>query len=72
LLLLGCFVIGARGPMRPDWGQGGRGGSVIPRGLRRATQDERTGSVRTSLLLFAIGIAFVVVGSLLDPDRRAF
>ncbi len=72
MLLLGCFVVGARGPFRPDWGQGRRGGSVIPRGVRHASPDERTGAIRSSLLLFAIGIAFVVVGSLLDPDRRAF
>ena len=71
-LLVGCFVVGARGPLRPDWGEKGRGGSVIPRGVRRAEPAERTGAVRTSLLLFAIGILFVVIGSLLDPDRRAF
>jgi len=72
VLLVGCFVVGARGPLRPEWGSGGRAGGFIPRGVRRASQDERAGSVRTSVLLFAIGIAFILVGSLLDPDRRAF
>jgi len=40
--------------------------------VRRASQGERTGAVRTSVLLFVLGIAFVLVGSLVDPDRRAF
>jgi hypothetical protein len=71
-LLVGCFVVGARGPLRPDWGDKGRGGSLIPKGVRRADPAERTGAVRTSLLLFAIGVAFIVIGSLVDPDRRAF
>jgi hypothetical protein len=67
-LLVGCFVVGARGPLRPDWG----GGSLIPRGVRRASDEERSDAVRTSVLLFAAALVLIVIGSLVDPDRRAF
>jgi hypothetical protein len=68
LLLVGCVVTGIRGPLRPEWGSG----SFIPKGVRRASADERSESVRLSLLLFTAGIVLIVVGSLVDPSRRAF
>jgi hypothetical protein len=72
VFLVGCFVVGARGPLRGS----GRGGENVPllgaRNLRRATADERTESSRTALLLFVLGLTLVVLGSLLDPAHRAF
>jgi hypothetical protein len=72
VFLVGCFVVGARGPLR---GSGERGESVPivgARRLRRATSDERTESSRTAVLLFVLGLTLVVLGSLLDPAHRAF
>ena len=72
VFLVGCFVVGARGPLRGS----GRGGENVPllgaRNLRRATADERTESSRTAVLLFVLGLTLVVLGSLLDPAHRAF
>lgn len=72
VFLVGCFVVGARGPLRGS----GRGGESVPvvgaRRLRRATADERTESSRTAILLFVLGLTLVVLGSLLDPAHRAF
>ncbi|HZT91727.1 MAG TPA: hypothetical protein VFA05_06800 [Gaiellaceae bacterium] len=72
-VLVGSFVMGSRGPLRPEWGEGGRpSGAILPRAVRRATPEERTESVRVSLLLFALGIGLVLVGALVDPTRRFF
>ncbi len=72
LLLVGCFVTGARGPLR---GQG-NAGETVPlfgaRRVRRATTDERTEASRTSILLFIMGLTLIVLGSLIDPTHKAF
>ena len=70
--LLGCFVMGARGPLR---GAGASGESTPLLGakkVRRATSDERTEATRTALLLFALGLVLVVIGSVIDPAHKAF
>ena len=72
LLLLGCFVVGARGPLR---GQGSAGETVPvvgARRVRRATVDERTEASRTAILLFVLGLTLIVLGSLIDPAHTAF
>ena len=72
LFLVGCFVTGARGPLR---GQGSAGESVPllgARRIRRATSDERIESSHTAILLFVLGLSLIVLGSLVDPAHRAF
>ena len=74
-ILVGSFVFGVRGPLRPDWGvdaqaQPKRG--IIPRAIRRASPDERVESKRSSIALFALGVVFVLIGSAFDPARRPF
>jgi hypothetical protein len=78
-VLVGCFVLGLRGPLRADWGDGAqpemplpRRGVVMPRRVRKATPDERTESKRNSLALFALGIVLIVIAASFDPKRRAF
>jgi hypothetical protein len=72
ILLVGCFIFGARGPMRGE-SREGEGTSLIgARKVRRATPDERSEATRTALLLFALGISLVVIGSLLDPAHSTF
>lgn len=72
VFLVGCFVVGARGPLRGS-GQSGESAPLLgARRLRRATADERTESSRTSILLFVLGLTLVVLGSLVDPAHSAF
>jgi hypothetical protein len=72
VLFLGCFVVGARGPLRGV----NREGETVPlmgaRSVRRASSDERSEAARTSILLFALGLTLVVLGALLDPAHKTF
>jgi hypothetical protein len=72
VFLVGCFVVGARGPLRGS----GRGGESVPllgaRRVRRASSEERSEASRTAVLLFVLGLTLIVLGSLLDPAHRAF
>lgn len=72
MLLTGCFVVGARGPLRGV----SREGETVPlagaRGVRRATGDERSESSRTAILLFVLGLSLVLIGSLIDPAHKPF
>lgn len=83
--LLGCFVLGARGPLRRDTGDDDTEPLVVPptifsagrgplrrRKMRKATPEERRESRLTSLGLFALGLALVLIGSAVDPTRRGF
>lgn len=69
---LGCFVAGARGPLRGV----SRSGETVPilgaRGVRRASVDERSEAARTSILLFVLGLTLVVLGALIDPVHKTF
>jgi hypothetical protein len=66
-LLVGCFVMGARGPLRGVSRTGETTGAIGARSIRRATEEERTDATRTSLLLFGLAIVVIVVASLIDP-----
>ncbi|MGN6799590.1 MAG: hypothetical protein ACTHKS_15725 [Gaiellaceae bacterium] len=70
--LLGCFVMGARGPLRGQGASGENAPLIGARKVRRATSDERTESTRTALLLFGLGLVLVVIGSVIDPAHKAF
>jgi hypothetical protein len=72
VLLVGCFVVGARGPLRGVSREGDTSGLIGARRVRRASDDERSESTRTALLLFAFGLSLVIVGSLIDPARSTF
>jgi hypothetical protein len=71
-LLVGCFVTGARGPLRGESRSGEVVGVVGARRIRRATGDERSEAARTSILLFVLGLALIVLGALFDPAHRSF
>jgi hypothetical protein len=87
-VLIGSFILGLRGPMRPDWGEaeasadmpvpmpsgGGLGslGGLMPRAIRRTSLDERTDARRNSIALFALGLVLVLIGAGFDPSRHAF
>jgi hypothetical protein len=71
-ILVGCFVVGVRGPLRGV----SRTGETVPlvgaRGVRRATGEERLEASKMAVLLFVLGLSFVVLGSILDPVHRTF
>jgi hypothetical protein len=77
-VLVGSFVIGVRGPLRPEWGEDQDGQivnpnrGILPRSVRRATADERTESRRNSLGLFVFGMTLVLIGAGFDPTRHVF
>jgi hypothetical protein len=85
-VLIGSFVFGLRGPVRgelestpeaeptemPVPRAAGLGGFVMPRRVRRATQDERTDARHNSIALFALGIVLILIGSGFDPSRHPF
>jgi hypothetical protein len=76
-VLIGSFIIGVRGPLRPEWAEGHDGAmpatrGFFPRSVRRATPDERSESKRNSFGLFVFGIALVLIGSGFDPTRHPF
>jgi hypothetical protein len=72
VLLVGCFLFGARGPLRGMSKTGETVSMLGARGVRRATGEERSEATRTALLLFAAGIVVILLGSLIDPNHRTF
>lgn len=70
--LVGCFVVGARGPLRGVSREGDTVPLVGAHGVRRATGDERLDATKTAILLFVLGLSLVVIGSLFDPAHRTF
>lgn len=76
-VLIVSFVIGVRGPLRPEWEQEKEGHipatrGILPRSVRRATPDERSESKRNSVGLFLFGLALVLIGAGFDPTRHFF
>jgi hypothetical protein len=71
-VLVGCFVVGARGPIRPEWGDDRRGSAFLPRGVRKASAEERIEGRKLSVFLFALGLVFVILGTAIDPAHRLF
>jgi hypothetical protein len=71
-LLVGCFVMGARGPLRGVGASGETTGALGARGVRRATSEERSDAARTSLLLFGLAIGAIVIAALIDPAHPVF
>jgi len=70
--LVGCFVVGARGPLRGVSREGDTVPLIGARGIRRATGDERLDATRTAILLFVLGLSYVVLGGLFDPAHKIF
>jgi hypothetical protein len=74
-VLIASFVVGVRGPLRPQWDEGKEGAisptrGIFPTSVRRATSDERSDSKRNSFGFFLFGIALVFIGAGFDPTRH--
>lgn len=65
LICLFGFAGGLRGSVRPV-----RGGGVLPRGARRATQDEVNDAMASSVLLIGLGLLVFLAGIIIDPHAR--
>jgi hypothetical protein len=72
-ILIASFGMGVRGPMRAEWGEeGARGLIPLPRGVRRASGEERSDAKRNSVGLFLLGMTFLLIGIGFDPSRHFF
>jgi hypothetical protein len=82
-ILLCCLALGVRGPLRADRSAEAEDpvmstplwSSLRPSGrrsVRKATVEERKTARRESLGLFVLGLLIVLLGTALDPTRRAF
>ena len=81
-VLVGCFVVGVRGPLRSEPTEE-QDDTTLPappgmfrfrgtRRLRKATSEERHEGKRMSLGLFGLGVAVLLLAAAIDPSRRAF
>jgi len=69
ILIFGFFV-GNRGPWRHEHGEGGF--SILPRGIRKATAQERRDSVSVSVLFIVLGFGLIILGVLSDSAHNLF
>ena len=70
VVLIFGFFIGNRGPWRHEHGEGGF--SILPRGVRRATAEERKEAVNVSVLFIVLGFGLIILGVLSDSAHNLF
>ena len=70
VVLIFGFFVGNRGPWRHEHGEGGW--SILPRGIRRATPDERKEAMSLSVLFIALGFGLIILGVLSDSAHKLF
>ena len=70
VILIFGFFVGNRGPWRHEHGEGGW--SILPRGIRRATTEERKESMNISVLFIALGFGLIILGVLSDSSHNLF
>jgi hypothetical protein len=71
LILIFGFFVGNRGPLRHDRKDDERP-SMIPRGVRRATPEERSEAVSVSVLFIVIGLGLILLGAVSDSAHKLF
>jgi hypothetical protein len=70
LILIFGFFVGNRGPLRHDDGDGGF--TIFPRGVRRATLQERSEAINVSVLFVALGLGLILLGVVSDSSHKLF
>ncbi len=72
ILLLVGFVVGNRGVLRAetDSNAGGLLSGFARRGVRSASGEEQSETIRVSALVIGLGIALLILGVLADTDNR--
>jgi hypothetical protein len=71
LILIFGFFVGNRGPFRHDHG-GDDSYTFIPRGIRRATLQERSEAINISVLFVVLGLGLILLGVLSDSSHKLF
>ena len=71
VILIFGFFVGNRGPLRHD-NEDDRGYNLIPRGVRRATLEERKEAINISVLFVVMGLGLIVLGVLSDSSHKLF
>jgi hypothetical protein len=79
--LIGCivlvfgFFVGNRGPLRHERDEQAERPTLfgmIPRGVRRATPEERREAVSVSFLFIILGLSLIILGALSDSAHKLF
>ena len=70
VVLIFGFFVGNRGPWRHEHGEGGW--SILPRGIRRASPEERKESMSISVLFIVVGFGLIILGVLSDSAHKLF
>jgi len=70
VILIFGFFVGNRGPWRHEHGEGGF--SILPRGVRRATAQERKEAISLSVLFIVLGFGLIILGVLSDSAHNLF
>jgi hypothetical protein len=71
VILIFGFFVGNRGPLRHDRSDD-EGYSLIPRGVRKATLEERKESINVSVLFVVLGLGLIVLGVVSDSSHKLF
>ena len=71
VILIFGFFVGNRGPWRHEQDESGSF-SILPRGVRRATAEERKESVSLSVLFIVLGFGLIILGVLSDSAHNLF
>lgn len=70
VVLIFGFFVGNRGPWRHEHGEDGW--SILPRGIRRASPEERKESMSLSVLFIILGFGLIILGVLSDSAHKLF
>ncbi len=71
LILIFGFFVGNRGPLRHDRKDDEKP-SFIPRGVRRASAEERREAVNVSVLFIVLGVSLILLGAVSDSAHKLF
>src|SRR5438105_7431518 len=69
VILVFGFFVGNRGPFRHAHDEGY---SFLPRGIRRATPEERRESMSVSVLFVVLGLGLIMLGVVSDSSHKLF
>lgn len=72
LILVFGFFVGNRGPLRHDRGDDDGLLSILPRGVRRATPEERREAMNVSVLFVVLGLALIILGVVSDSAHKLY
>ena len=72
VILIFGFFVGTRGPLRHDHGDDESAYTLIPRGVRKATLEERKEAINISVLFVVLGLGLIILGVVSDSTHKLF